>query len=160
MKLQMLFCCTTNLNWIPSKIWTKSNIFSPCLWYEVADAFLLYAQTKLDTSKTLTQIWYLFAMPLIWSCWCFLVDARPKLDTLKDFMQIRYVFALPLIWIWRCIFVVRSTYIGNPQDSDTIPIFFRHTLDMELQTLFGHTLNLTWKPPRLLHISGIFQPCP
>ena len=58
------------------------------------------------------------------------------------------------------ILVVRSTYTGYPQDFNIFPTSFHHALDMELQMLFGRTLNLNWIPPRLWHISDIFSPCP
>ena len=55
MELQMLFGRTLNLNWIPPRLWHISDIFSPCPWYGVADAFWSYAQPKLDTPKN----WYI-----------------------------------------------------------------------------------------------------
>ena len=72
-ELQTLFGRMLNLNWIPPRLWHISDIFSPCPWSRVADAFWLYAQPKLDTPKDLTHFRYIFAMPLIWSCRRFLV---------------------------------------------------------------------------------------
>ena len=65
--------------------------------YKVVDAFLSYAQPKFDTSKTLTQIWYLLTMPLIWSCRCFLV----KCSTLIGYPPwnwCKYSMFLPRPW--------------------------------------------------------------
>ena len=97
LKLQMLLGCTLNLNWRSQRIWQKSDTFLPCPWYGFVDAFLSYIQPKFDTPKDLTQIRYLFAMPIIH--WC-----------LEWYW---YPFKLQQSWAWQNLKVYWKTKTGK-----------------------------------------------
>ena len=118
MELQTLFGRMLNLNWIPPRLWHISDIFSPCSWYGVADAFWSYTQPKLDTPlhRTLNLNWI---PPRIWHIsnifspcpWYGVADAfwsyaQPKLDTPKNwYISIAYALGQKKVRsISRCIY--------------------------------------------------------